>query len=136
MQNLITWTSRQFIYAMTVMKYVDSAQHRPIEHLKAVLRIVNPLGNIPFAELDCLYCHILTSAHNTKGVLCILGALLCSQKLYSQKDALGKLELPIPIVGPQFLEELLSLNWGDIPFILTDLHAILNIPNARCNTIS
>ena len=83
MQNLVMRTSRQFIYAMTVMKYVDLAQHRPIEHLEAVLRIVNPLGNIPFAELDGLYCHILASAHNTKGVLCIVGALLCSQELYS-----------------------------------------------------
>ena len=136
MQNLVMWTSGQFIYMMTVMKYVDLAQHRPIEHLEAVLRIVNPLGNIPFAELDCLYHHILTSAHNTKGVLHILGALLCSQKLYSRKDTLGKLKLPIPITGPWFLKELLLLNRGDVPFILTDLHAILNIPNARCNTIS
>ena len=136
MQNLVTWTSRQFIYTTTVMKYVDSAQHRPVERLEAVLRIVNPLGDIPFAELDGLYRHILASAHNTKGVLRILGAPLCSQKLYSGKDALGKLELPIPIAGPRFLEELLSLNRGDDPFILTDLHAILNIPDARRNTIS
>ena len=136
MQNLVTRTSGQFIYAATMMKYVDSAQHRPVERLEAVLRIVNPLGDIPFAELDCLYRHILASAHNNKGVLRILGALLCSQKLYSRKDALGKLELPIPIADPRFLEELLSLNRGDVPFILTDLHAILNIPDARRNTIS
>jgi len=67
MQNLVTRTSGQFIYAATVMKYVDSAQHRPVERLEAVLRIVNPLGDIPFAELDCLYRHILASAHNNKG---------------------------------------------------------------------
>ena len=135
-QNLVQRTSGQFIYASTVMKYVDSAQHRPMERLEAVLRIVNPLGDIPFAELDCLYRHILGSAHNIKGVLRILGALLCSQKLYSRKDTLGKLEISIPISDPRFLEELLSLNRGDIPFILTDFHAILNVPDARRNTTS
>jgi hypothetical protein len=135
-QNLVERTAGQIIYASTVMKYVDSARHNPVERLEAVLRIVNPLGDIPYAELDCLYRHILVSAHNVKGVLRILGALLCSQKLYSRKDALGKVELPIPVADPRFLEELLSLNRGDVPFILTDLHAILNIPDARHNTIS
>jgi hypothetical protein len=129
-------TAGQFVYASTVTKYVDSAQHRPVERLEAVLRIVNPLGDIPFAELDCLYRHILASAQNVKGVLRILGALLCSQKLYSRKDALGKVELPIPVTDPRFLEELLPLNRGDVPFILTDLRAILNVPDARRNTIS
>ena len=107
-----------------------------MERLEAILRIFNPLGDIPFTELDCLYRHILASAHKFKGVLHILGALLCSQKLYSRKDALGKVELLIPVDDPCFLEELLSLNRGDIHFILSDLHAILNIPDAKHNTIS
>jgi len=33
-------------------------------------------------------------------------------------------------MDPRFLEELLSLNWEDILFILTDLHAILNVLGA------
>ena len=136
MQDLVQRTSGQFVYTTTVMKYVDSAQHRPVERLEAVLRIVNPLGDIPFSELDCLYRPILASAHDTKGALRILGAPLCTQKLYSRKDALGKLELPIPVADPRFLEQPLSLNWADIPFILTDLHAILNVPDPRRDTIS
>ena len=80
-----------------------------MERLETVLRIVNVIS---FAELNCVYRHILTSVHNIKGVLRILGALLCSQKLYSRKDALGKLELLIPVADPRFLEKLLLLNWG------------------------
>jgi hypothetical protein len=107
------------------MKHVDPAQHRPVERLEAVLRIANPFGDIPFSEFDCLYRHILVSAHNTQAALRNLGVLLHSQKLYSWKDASGKLELPIPITDPHFLEELLLLNRGDVPFILTqDFHAI------------
>ena len=56
--------------------------------------------------------------------------------LYSRYDALGKFKLPISVMDPCFLEELLSLNRGDIYFILTDLHAILDVPEARRNTIS
>jgi hypothetical protein len=108
----------------------------PVERLEAVLRIANPFGDIPFSEFDCLYRHILVSAHNTQAALRILGALLCSPKLYSWKDPLGKLELSIPIRDPHFLEELLLLNRGDVPFILTDFHAILAVPDARRNTSS
>jgi len=135
-QGLIQRTSGQFIYAATVVKYVDSAQHRPVERLEAVLRIINPLGDIPFAELDCLYRHILASVHNIKGVLRILGALLCTQKLETRTEAMCKTEVSIPIADPRFLEELLSLNRGDVPFILADLHPILNIPDARRHAIS
>ena len=56
--SLVHKASGQFIYASTVIKYVDSAQHRPVERLEAVLRISNPVGDIPFAELDCLYRHV------------------------------------------------------------------------------
>jgi hypothetical protein len=94
------------------------------------------LGDIPFAELDWLYRHILASVHNIKVVLLILGALLCCQKLNSKKDTMGKTEVSIPIADPRFLEELLSLNRGDVPFILTDLQAIVNVPDARRNAIS
>ena len=70
------------------------------------------------------------SAHNVEGVLRILCALLCSQKLNSRNDTLGKFKLPIPVTDPRSLEELLSLNRGDIPFILTDPHAVLAVPEA------
>lgn len=57
--------------------------------------------------------------------------------LYSRNDTLGKFKLPISVLmDPCFLKELLSLNRGDIYFILIDLHTILDVPEARRNTIS
>jgi len=79
-----------------------------VERLDAVLRISNPAGDIPFAELDSLYRHVLGSVHNIKGYLRILGAIL---------------------------EELLSLNRGDVSFILGDLHSIINVPDTRRNSV-
>ncbi|KDR77817.1 hypothetical protein GALMADRAFT_245920 [Galerina marginata CBS 339.88] len=135
-QSLVQRASGQFIYASTVIKYVDSAQHRPVERLDAVLRISNPIGDIPFAELDCLYRHIFASVHNIKGVLRILGAILFAQRLFSKKTAPNEPELPIPVTDPRFLEELLSLNRGDVSFILADLHSILSVPDSRRNSVS
>ena len=129
--SLVQKASGQFIYASTVIKYVDSAQHRPVERLDAVLRISNPVGDTPFAELDCLYRHVFASVHNIKTVLRILGALLFGQRLQSKKSASGSMELAIPITDPRFLEELLSLNRGDVYFALGDLHSILNVPDPR-----
>jgi len=135
-QSLVQRSAGQFIYASTIIKYVDSPQHRPVERLDAVLRISNPAGDIPFAELDSLYRHVLGSVHNIKGVLRILGAILFATRLFSRKSIAGTGELPIPVTDPRFLEELLSLNRGDVSFILGDLHSILNVPDTRRNSVS
>ncbi|KAF8148274.1 hypothetical protein B0H34DRAFT_268812 [Crassisporium funariophilum] len=134
--TLVQRASGQFIYASTVIKYVDSPQHRPVERLEALLRILNRRGDTPFAELDCLYRHVFASVHNTKTVLRILGALLFAQRLPSNKTATGGTELPIPVTEPRFLEELLSLNRGDVYFALGDLHSILNVPDPRRNSVT
>ncbi|KAF9522299.1 hypothetical protein CPB83DRAFT_118210 [Crepidotus variabilis] len=135
-QSLVQRSSGQFIYASTVIKYVDSPQHRPVERLDAVLRIHNTVGDIPFAELDCLYRHIFSAVQNIKGVLRILGALLFASRLFSKRQPSGAGELSIPVTDPRFLEELLSLNRGDVSFILGDLHSIINVPDTRRNTQS
>ena len=130
-QSLVQRSAGQFIYASTVVKFVDSPQHRPMERLDAVLRLHNPVGDIPFAELDCLYRHVFSSVHNFRNVTRILGALLFASRLFSKRMASGAGELPIPATDPRFLEELLSLNRGDVSFILGDLHSIINVPDTR-----
>ncbi|KAH9480031.1 hypothetical protein JR316_0006628 [Psilocybe cubensis] len=133
-QMLTQRAAGQYTYASAVIRYVDSAQHRPVERLDSVLRISNPMVDIPFTELDCLYRHILSSAHNIKGVLRILGAILFSQRPFSKKRSPTEPELPIPVTDPRFMEELLSLNRGDVSFILADLHSILEVPDSRRNS--
>ena len=134
-QSLVQRSAGQFIYASTVIKFVDSPQHRPVERLDAVLRLHNAVGDIPFAELDCLYRHVFSSVHNFRNVTRILGALLFASRLFSKRMPSGAGELPIPVTDPRFLEELLSLNRGDVSFILADLHSIINIPDTRRSTV-
>ncbi|KAF9476403.1 hypothetical protein BDN70DRAFT_882509 [Pholiota conissans] len=135
-QMLVQRTAGHFIYASTIIKYIDSPQHRPVERLDVILRIPNPNGDLPFAELDALYRYVFTNVHNNRGVLRILGVILFAQRLLSRRNSANEPELPIPVTDPRFLEELLSLNRGDVSFILSDLHSILNVPDSRRNTVS
>ena len=54
-----------FIYASTVIRYIDEENFSPVERLDQILNISNPAvppsESAPFAELDKLYLQILSS---------------------------------------------------------------------------
>lgn len=52
---LVENSSKHFIYASTVMKYIGSYKHWPPERLKEVLRLSPYNDNGPFVQLDELY---------------------------------------------------------------------------------
>jgi len=85
--------------------------------------------NIWFAEIDSLYRRILGSVHNIKFFL---------YPLFSRRPITDTGGLPVHITGPHFLEELLSLDCGDISFIRSDFHTISTppIPDTRKNPVS
>ncbi|KAF4615819.1 hypothetical protein D9613_012443 [Agrocybe pediades] len=59
----------QFIYAATVVKYVSSIQHNPMERLELVLAPRDNHTDSPFAELDALYMHILSAIDDVEILL-------------------------------------------------------------------
>ncbi|KAF5327501.1 hypothetical protein D9619_004983 [Psilocybe cf. subviscida] len=70
--QLVWKTSGHFIYAATAMRFISSADEHPARALQVVEGLVpSRMGN-PFAELDALYLHILTSAKYSSHVLGIL----------------------------------------------------------------
>ncbi|KAF9565035.1 hypothetical protein CPC08DRAFT_759759, partial [Agrocybe pediades] len=58
-ETLVRKSSRQFIYAATTIRYVESARPRPDHRLDVVLNLRPVNGDHPFAELDSLYAMIL-----------------------------------------------------------------------------
>ncbi|KDR71318.1 hypothetical protein GALMADRAFT_25087, partial [Galerina marginata CBS 339.88] len=58
-KSLVEKSSGQFIYASTVIKYVISPRHRPPDRLNVILNLRSAGRDLPFAELDALYMHIL-----------------------------------------------------------------------------
>ena len=116
-QRLVQKSSGQFIYASTVIKFIDSHRHWPPDRLDIIFGI-SPCGKTtPFAEIDSFYLHILTSASdNIKTALEIFAVVL----FLHHRD----LE-----ITPRFIESFLSLREGEVFMILSDLHSIISVPS-------
>jgi hypothetical protein len=113
--TIIQKSSGQFIYASTLMKYVASIRHRPMNRLQEMLG-VHPSQNesgTPFAELDAIYMHLFSSVSNIQAVLRIMGILIAPIKTGS------------PLETPVDIEEFLSLEAGDVELILADLSSVV-----------
>ena len=116
-ERLVQKSSGQFIYASTVIKFIDSHRHWPPDRLDIIFGI-SPRGKTtPFAEMDSLYLHILMSASdNIKTALEIFAILL-----FLQRQDLK--------ITPRFIESLLSLREGEVFMVLSDLHSIISVPS-------
>ncbi|KAF9255857.1 hypothetical protein L218DRAFT_950448 [Marasmius fiardii PR-910] len=113
-QRLVQNASGQFIYAITVMKFVKAEYSHPIAQLRIILdNSPNQIRESPFVELDNLY-HIIVSANpDHEKLLCILSAILL-----------------LPGYGPsspEFIELLLGLSAGEVDLSLRGMHSVLAI---------
>ncbi|KAF9461641.1 hypothetical protein BDZ94DRAFT_1221180 [Collybia nuda] len=102
-----------FIYASTVLKYIDDDDFHPPDRLKEIIN--TPTGRTPFAELDRLYKHILSESNEQELLLRILGVLLLQTT--RKRGFLGVFEIEI----------LLQLLPGTIRRVLRRMHSILDI---------
>ncbi|KDR67178.1 hypothetical protein GALMADRAFT_258560 [Galerina marginata CBS 339.88] len=109
LRELVMKSSGQFVYASTVVKFITSSRHRPSQRLNIILGLCPAHREMPFAELDVLYRHILSSAEDHKTVLRILSLLFHSLNYVSA------------------IEQILSLNSGDISWLLCDLTSLIFI---------
>jgi NACHT domain len=117
-ERLLQKSSGQFIYASTVIKFIDSHRHWPPDRLDIIFG-VSPRGKTtPFAEMDSLYSHILTSASdNIDRALENFAVLLFLHHRVLQ-------------ITPRFIESFLSLREGEVFTLLSDLHSIMAVPSA------
>jgi len=74
LQTIIVRSGGQFIYASTVIRYLDSPKHNPCERLRDILGIsTTKSGENPFAELDASYRGLMSSVVNISTAIEILG---------------------------------------------------------------
>ncbi|KAF8811004.1 hypothetical protein BYT27DRAFT_7090431 [Phlegmacium glaucopus] len=115
--QLVSKSSGQFIYAATVVKFVRSPRRRPCEQLKIILGI-NATGNdTPFAELDALYCQIFSMVEDLPRALEALSFLFLIRDLQAERSS------------ARLIETILSYAPGDLQLILIDLHSVLDVPD-------
>ncbi|KAF8801487.1 hypothetical protein BYT27DRAFT_7174195 [Phlegmacium glaucopus] len=120
--RLVQKSSGQFIYACTVMKYLDSPDDWPTDRLDIIFGLSNPGVDTPFAELDALYIHIFSKVRNITRALEILSLLLLTPVVRP--------------ITPQLLEDLFFLRHGDVYIILNALHSIMDVPVPSTDIVS
>ena len=115
LEQLVYKSSGQFIYASIVINYVTSIRHKPTDRLDIILGIRPPQKDLPFAELDALYTHILTGVEDIENVLEILSLVFFSHTSFRY------------IPSPAMIEIFLSLQTGDVELYLGDLSSLVSI---------
>ncbi|KDR78638.1 hypothetical protein GALMADRAFT_244098 [Galerina marginata CBS 339.88] len=122
---LVRKASGQFIYASTVIKFVDSPRHNPAYRLGVVLGSEIP-GNLnPFGQLDDLYSAVFQSIDEKDrvAVLTILSTLLCSVVYNTSLNGVPSITSSTPI----FLASFLDIETHEIRRLLLDLESLLAV---------
>ncbi|CAA7268889.1 unnamed protein product [Cyclocybe aegerita] len=122
--TLVRKSSGQFIFASTVVSYVSSRRHHPVERLKIVRGLTEDPKNPPFAELDSLYRHILLSVEDRDLLLVVLRVSLMS--LVGTMSA--RLQISEPLKVARYLSDLPD---GAIELLLNDLSSVLAIKTGK-----
>jgi len=104
-----------FIYASTVLKYVDEEYSSCIDRLREILELLNSSA---FADLDKLYTQILSIYPDTDLLLRVLGGLLAP---ISARIILNDRE------WVESLQAILGLHPGQVEHIFRGLHSVLDI---------
>ncbi|KAF9565028.1 hypothetical protein CPC08DRAFT_704821 [Agrocybe pediades] len=110
-ETLVRKSSSQFIYAATVIRYVESTRHRPDHRLDVVLNLRPVNGDHPFTQLDSLYVMILESVLDIEKVLWVLSLYLI------------KGYLPHSSV----IAKLLSCDEGEVEALFCDMGALVQV---------
>ncbi|KAJ7118218.1 hypothetical protein C8R44DRAFT_854231 [Mycena epipterygia] len=116
MEHLVRKSSGYFIYASTVIKYIDDKNFRPADRLYIIMGLAEPDLESPLAALDQLYTQILSDAPRRPRLLGILTVIV------------AKLHLSV-----DHIEQLLELKPGDIGLALRGLHSLVEI---RCDWVT
>jgi len=112
--DIVRKSSGQFIYVSIAVKFIQSIRHRPNERMAIVRNLRPAQGAMPFAELDALYTHILSSVQDVSIIVEILSFVL----YVSEVDE---------YVTVAVLEEIHDLEPGSLQLILCDLGSLVVI---------
>lgn len=117
-EELVNRSSGQFIYASTVIKFVQSSRHLPKKRLDIVLGLIAPGKETPFTELDTLYILIFETVieENIEAVLDIFSFILLFSGTSTDK------------ANPDIVSSFWCYESGELQMILADLHSVIYVP--------
>ncbi|KAK7020679.1 hypothetical protein VNI00_017669 [Paramarasmius palmivorus] len=120
--TLVWKASGQFIFAVTVIKYIDRLDELPQERLRTILDLeVGDIADSPYGTLDLLYRQILSVCRNWDRVYPIL-RLLVTPHLRSLSDV-DRANWR----SPSMIAKLLGLKPGEVKTLLSRLHSVIHV---------
>ncbi|KAJ7118242.1 hypothetical protein C8R44DRAFT_190297, partial [Mycena epipterygia] len=117
-EHLVWKSSGYFIYASTVIKFIDDKNFRPADRLDIIMGLAEPDLDSPLAALDQLYTQILSDIPRWPRLLGILTVIVA--KFY---------------LTVHHIEQLLELKPGDVELALRGLHSLVKILDDRHLTV-
>ncbi|KJA20352.1 hypothetical protein HYPSUDRAFT_167075 [Hypholoma sublateritium FD-334 SS-4] len=112
-EEIVTKSSGQFIYASVVMKFISAPHLHPAQQLN-IIRGLRPSGTLtPFAELDALYRHIFSQVRDIARTTLILVYFI-----------LGNATL-------RRCAEVLDISQADIHIALADLTSVVSVSSTK-----
>ncbi|KAJ7436929.1 hypothetical protein FB451DRAFT_186093 [Mycena latifolia] len=121
LEDLVDKSSGYFIYAATIIKFIDDRDFRPTQRLAAVVENLPTKCGTPFHALDELYSQILCDAPFQSRLLDILCVITHGSRLE---------------LSAENIEKLLDLDPGDVKLTLRRLHSLLLVPQDETHSIS
>ena len=128
--TLVTKSSGQFIYASSVMKFIESYHHRPSDRLKIILGVSKSGNDAPFAELDAVYRHVLSniSPYNREKVMEVLAFLILTSSAPKSMHIDGPRLAVFYNYLPRTIERVLRYEQGDLYIYFLDMQSIVRVP--------
>ncbi|KAJ7929416.1 hypothetical protein B0H13DRAFT_1596234 [Mycena leptocephala] len=121
-EDLVHKSSGYFIYASTIIKFIDDKNFRPTKRLAVIMGMAEPRFGVPFAALDQLYTQILAQVPDQPQLLKILKVITT--------------ELSDDPLSVTSIEQLLQLEPGDVQLALQGVHSVIKLPEDDHPSIS
>ncbi|ESK90283.1 NWD2 protein [Moniliophthora roreri MCA 2997] len=130
--QLVKRADGQFIFVITVIKYIDTHDENPQDRLNVILRIyVDPDSESPYSDLDLLYHQILSTCKDWEKAQPILRLLVTPHAFAPGLSSVSNISWR----SPEMVALLLNLQMGQVRTILSRLHSVLQIPEDNYHDI-
>ena len=120
-ERLVENSSGHFIYASTVIKYIENDFDRPQKRLEVILNLRTSSQN-PYAALDALYLDILTSSRADHGLLVNIFSIVTQADQFPRQYSYKWVRV---MKSTPMLEVILVLEPGECELALLDLRSLV-----------
>lgn len=130
-ERLVEKSSGHFIYASTVVKYIENDFDEPRKRLDIVINLRTTSCN-PYAELDALYLNILSSSRADHTLLVNIFSLALLADVSSIKlDEFWKWQRGIIMKSDRFVDSVLTLKPEKLQLAVLDLKSLVGVSSPQ-----